>query len=220
MDRKSNDILTLPISVVGRVDVGRLLREVEATDGFLAQAAIREPGTPMKLPKTSRLLDETIQSNKLNMLVEDDRNRLLHFLMEVYAHAPVLHMSFSADPTPAFTQKLTSWLRAQVHPMVLLQIGLQPNIGAGCTVRTTNKYFDFSLRNRLHERRDMMLKSLKEAAGLSADAPANTNEGQTGSGVAAQPMQVQPVVVTTAPSGSPEQNAAASESVNSQGAMA
>jgi hypothetical protein len=162
-ETKTDAFLTLPVLVVSKVDVGRLLREVEALDNFMQQAAVRQPGTPVQLPKTSRLTEEIIAANKLNVLLEEDRNRLLHFLMEVYSRAPMIHISFSADPSAVFVQKLTAWLRQQVHPLVLLQIGLQPNMGAGCVVRTTNKYFDFSLRNRFSERREMLMQRLKGA---------------------------------------------------------
>lgn len=156
--------LALPVLAVGKVDVGRLLREVQALDNFLRQAAIRQPGTqPAKLPKTSRLLDDLLQTNRINVLHEEERNRLLNFLMEIYAHAPTLHMSFSADPSPLFMQKLMIWLRKEIHPLVLVQVGLQPNMGAGCVVRTTNKYFDFSLRNRFTERRDVLAQHMRSA---------------------------------------------------------
>jgi hypothetical protein len=154
-------ILTLPIQASGRADVGRLLREVEQLDNFLKQATIREPGTSMKLPKTSRLLDEFVSSNKLNLLHEVDRGRVLNFLIMVKAKAPVLHMSFSVDPAPSFVQKLMTWLRAEVHPLVLLQVGLQPNIGAGCVVRGTNKYFDFSLREHFKKQRPLLIEKIQ-----------------------------------------------------------
>lgn len=156
-----NTVLQLPVSVVSRVDVGRLLREVESIDSFLKQSAIREPGSPVKMPKTSRLFDEVVQVNNVNVLHEDERLKLHTFLNDVKTHAPMLHMSFSADPTPSFTQRLVTWLRAEVHPVVLLQVGLQPNIGAGCVVRTTNKYFDFSLRSRFKEKGDVLAQLMK-----------------------------------------------------------
>jgi F0F1-type ATP synthase delta subunit len=155
--------MVLPVSVIGRVDIGRLQREVEALLNFIQQSAIRQPGTQPKLPKTSRLLDEIIQANKINVLLEDDCKKLLKFLQDAYKHAPVMHISFGADPSPLFTQKLVTWLRTEIHPQILLQIGLQPNIGAGCIVRTTNKYFDFSLRQRFTEKRALLSQALKEA---------------------------------------------------------
>ncbi len=147
----TDSFLQLPVSVASSIDVGRLLREAEAIANFMDQANIRQPGTSLKLPRTSRLFDEITTNNQLNALLPQDRERLMGFLQEVKAHAPVVHMSFSADPSPLFVQRLISWLRKEIHPLVLLQIGLQPNMGAGCVVRTTNKYFDFSLRSRLKQ---------------------------------------------------------------------
>jgi hypothetical protein len=157
----NSTILLLPIGAVSRVDVGRLLREIQALDEFLSQAAVRTPGTPVKLPKTSKLLDEVININKLNALVAEDRQRLVSFLMTVKSRAPVLHMSFSADPSPLFVQRLITQLRKEIHPLVLLQVGLQPNIGAGCILRTTNKYFDLSLRQNLKAKHDILLNKIR-----------------------------------------------------------
>lgn len=162
MTPEEQGILSLPLTVVGKVDVGRLLREVEAVDNFLKQSAIREPGTAVKMPRTSRLFDEIVTINRLNVLHDDDRARLYQFLQQVKSRSPVLHMSFSADPSPLFTQKLLTWLRAEIHPLVLLQVGMQPNMGAGCVVRTTNKYFDLSLRSRFDQHGDLLTGLLKK----------------------------------------------------------
>lgn len=161
MDHKNKSHFTLPVSIVSRVDISRVLREVEALNEFLDQSNIRQPGAPTKLPRTSRLLDEVVQANDINVLKPEERQRLHGFLREVRDQAPALHMSFSADPSPLFVKRLTTWLRDEIHPMVLLQIGLQPNIGAGCVVRTTNKYFDMSLRSRLTDSRDILLRKLR-----------------------------------------------------------
>ncbi len=155
--------LLMPTTVATVVDVGRLLREVGALEDFMDQTAIRQPGTSMQLPKTSRLLDAIVDLNKLNMLQQADRHRLYIFLEAVKQKAPVLHISFSADPSPYFMQKVVTYLRTNIHPVVLVQVGLQPNIGAGCVVRSTNKYFDFSLRQRLKSKRDVLLKTLQSS---------------------------------------------------------
>ncbi len=160
MDHKTDSYLQLPIMVIGRIDVGRLLREIQALDDFMAAAAIREPGTSVKLPKTSKLFDDIIQINSLNVLLEADRNRLLAFLQTVYKQAPTMHISFSADPSALFMQRLMTWLRQNIHSLVLVQIGMQPNIGAGCVIRTSNKYFDFSLRSRFLASRDLLAVAL------------------------------------------------------------
>ncbi len=166
----NSPVLLLPIGIVGKIDVGRLLREVQALNEFMDQAAIRQPGTPMQLPKSSRLMDEIIQLNKLNMLQTNDRRRLLEFLKAVQDQAPVLHMSFSADPSPHFLNRLMKYLREEIHPLVLLQVGLQPNIGAGCILRTTNKYFDFSLRQHLKQKQDVLMRTLRGAVQANQEA--------------------------------------------------
>lgn len=160
MDRSSDAFFQLPVNAIGRIDIGRLVREMDALDNFMAQAAIREPGTALKMPKTSKLLDDIIQINRLNVLLEPDRQRLALFLKTVYKDAPIMHMSFSADPSAMFMQRLMTWIRQEIHPLVLVQIGLQPNIGAGCVIRTNNKYFDMSLRSRFMESRDLLAVAL------------------------------------------------------------
>lgn len=161
--------LSLPIMVVGPIEIGRLVREMGDIDEALLQLGIREGGQRTKMPQTSRLMDELIQHNKLNLLHDDDRKALTDYLVTLRQKAPVIHMSFSADPSAAFLEKLMSWLRREIHPDVLLTIGLQPNLGAGATMRTTNKYFDLSLRRDLAKKGDLLKDILRPAV---KEAPA------------------------------------------------
>ncbi|HSX27389.1 MAG TPA: hypothetical protein VLG25_01260 [Patescibacteria group bacterium] len=155
----------LPTSITTPIDVSRVLREIHDVDDFLDQASIRKPGVQPSLPKTSRLLDELLNTNKLNILVEKDRELVQQLVGEIKAKAPVLHISFSADPTPTFLQKLVAWLRQEIHPLVLIQVGLQPSIGAGCIVRTNNKHFDFSLRQNLRAKRELLMQEISGSKG-------------------------------------------------------
>lgn len=166
--------LQLPVNVATRTDVGHLQRELEAVDNFLGQAAIRQPGSPVTLPKTTRLFEETVASNKLNMLQSTDRELLANFLRAIHDKAPILHVSFNTDPSPLFIQKLSTWLRQHIHPYALLQIGLHPSIGAGCVLRTTNKYFDFSLRQRFTDSRELLINQLRGNEATVKPAPATS----------------------------------------------
>lgn len=168
--------LQLPIGAVTRADIGRLMLEAESVDNFLTQAAVRESGTNMQLPKTSRLLDEIVAVNKLNLLQQADRQKLRDFLKFVRTKAPILHISFSSDPSPIFQQRLITWIRQQLHPYTLLQIGLHPSIGAGCVVRTTNKFFDFSLRQRFSDQRMLLISKLRGAEDVPQTTSAAVNE--------------------------------------------
>jgi F0F1-type ATP synthase delta subunit len=181
----------LPDSVVGPVDAGRLNREMEELDEYLRASAIRKTGAAMQLPKTTVLLDELAEANHLNLLQPADRRRLVNFLHGLSEKAPVLHVSFAADPSSAFTAKIVRWLRQNIHPFVLVQVGLQPSIAAGCTVRSTNKYFDFSLRQHLLQNRQMLINALAklDAQATRAEPPAiSASPGRSTGEPAAQPV--------------------------------
>lgn len=156
--------LVLPLMVASPADVGRLIHELDLIEDALLQLGLRTGGSKVKLPATSRLMDQTIQANKLNLLHKNDIASLRRFLKEVKQQSPVLHISFSADPTPHFIEKLMTWLRREIHPAVLLTSGLQPNIGAGCIVRTANKQFDLSLRQDFVKKRDLLISQLAAPA--------------------------------------------------------
>lgn len=148
--------LKLPVMVSGPVEVGRLVREIGEIDEALHQLGLREGGSKTKMPQTSHLMDQLIELNELNLLHQEDRKALESYLSDVKQKSPVLHMSFSADPSSAFIERLMSWLRQEIHPEVLLTIGLQPNLGAGSILRSTNKYFDLSLRKNFENKRELL----------------------------------------------------------------
>ena len=160
--------LKLPVSVTSPTDLNRLLRELTTIDEQLLQLRVRQPGTEVKLPKTSQLLDQTVVLNGLNLLQPADRLRLGQTLRAVQQRAPVLHMSFSADPSPEFMAKLITWLRQHIHPFVMVTTGLQFNIGAGCIVRTTNHSFDFSLSQNFARNRQLLVDRLTPPAPVAA----------------------------------------------------
>jgi len=153
------DLLQLPPAVVSLVDVSRLLRELEAFEEYMEQAQARKSGAAVTPPRTSRLLDELARANQLNLLQDADRARLKLFL-DSLADAPTIHISFATDPSAAFTEKVVLWLRANINPHILLQVGLQPNIAAGCMVRTANKVFDFSLRENFAQKRALLVEAV------------------------------------------------------------
>ncbi len=143
--------VALPLSVITMMDLARVQRELTNLDEFLLQSAIRTPGTPMSLPRLSRLLDDTATVNKLNLLERDDRAALVNALAYLKEHAPRLHISFAAEPSAQFVSKIAEYIRANISQVALIQIGLQPTIAVGCVIRTPNHQFDLSLRRRLRE---------------------------------------------------------------------
>lgn len=155
--------VSIPAQVSSPTDVNRLVDELNQLDEALLQLGLRSGGSEVKLPKTSRLLDLLVEHNKLNLLKEADRQALKKFMVALNQQAPRLHFSFGADPSVAFMEKLVTWLRHEIHPYALVTVGLQPGIGAGCRLRTTNKYFDFSLGQTFVHKRDLLTQRLKSA---------------------------------------------------------
>lgn len=164
----SESKMVLPVSVVGPVDLGRLQREIGKIHITLQAQTIRsEAHDAAELPKLSHLLDQFVQANRLDLLQAADRSNAVEFLEGVKKSAPKIHISFSADPSAQFMMKITTWFRQNIHPTVLITVGLQPGIGAGCVVRTPNKYFDLSLGKAFANKRDLLVQQLQVAEAAS-----------------------------------------------------
>ena len=143
--------LKLPVAIVNRGDVMRLQRELNALNDFFVGATARRPGTPMQMPKTTRRLTELAEANNVNLLEQSHRAALYTSMTGILKSAPVMHMSFASEPTPKSVEPILDWLRKQIHPQALLQVGLAPAIAAGCVLRTPNKFFDMSIRAHLEK---------------------------------------------------------------------
>lgn len=164
--------LALPILIFGLPEVRRVRRELESLEEFIKSAEIRAPGTQPQLPRLSRMCEALATENNLNLLQPTDRKLLFTFIKGVETAAPKIHMSFAADPSSAFTAKMVTWLRANIHRYAMMEVGLQPNIAAGCTVRTPNKVFDFSLRQRFMKTQSTLVEVFEAEAAAAARAEA------------------------------------------------
>ncbi len=165
--------LVLPATVTGLTDVTRLRRESETLDEYLRQAGLRKGGHATELPKFPAMLDDVATANHLNLLQAADRQKLADFLQQLQTKAPVVHMSFASEPSTEFTGKIVTWLRQNIHPLLLVHVGLQPSIAAGCTLRTTNKVFDFSLRQYFEQNSQLLVDALTKlsAAPVAPQVP-------------------------------------------------
>lgn len=154
--------LNLPYSLTSPTDLNRIIRELDSLDDFLLQLQLRKQNGQTKLPKTSYLLEQLLQQIKVNILIEEERHNLINYLKQIKSQAPLIHISFAADPSPLFLSKIIIWLRQNIHPYLLITTGLQPNIGAGCMIRTTNRFIDLSLKKDFNEKKQLLLNSIKE----------------------------------------------------------
>lgn len=148
--------LQLPLQIIGKMDVARIIRELEGLEDWLTQSAIRKSEEGAVLPRTSRLLEEFAAFNHLNFLKTEDRQSAQKFLKGILESAPVIHISFASDPSAAFTNKIIAWLRNNIDPQILLNVGLEPSIAAGCVIRSGNRQFDGSLRQSFAAQRQLL----------------------------------------------------------------
>lgn len=160
-----NATFQLPLSIVTPTDLKRLNRELDNISDALLQMEIREGGEAQaKLPKISKPLDDLAVLNKINLLHKEDRESLGKVVKQLLEHSPVMHLSFATEPSTQFIEDLTDRVRKTIGPYILITIGLVPSIGAGCMLRTTNKYFDLSLRQALISKKQELVKALVAAA--------------------------------------------------------
>ena len=106
-------------------------------------------------------MDEFVALTKLDLLQAGDREQAVELLQRILKEAPVVHISFATDPSSAFVTKIVSWFRQNIHPLVLVQVGLQPSIAAGCVVRTANHQYDLSLRKHFAAQRPLLITKLQ-----------------------------------------------------------
>lgn len=158
-DKKAPTII-LPLRLVTSVDLARVARELKTLDDWLTQAGLRQTGKPVSAPKTSTTLEELAAANNVSLLEAADRERLIALLADFSEHAPRIHMSFAVEPSASFLNRMIVWLRTNINPHILLEIGLQPTLAAGCSVRTVNKMFDLSLRHRFVDSRPLLVQSI------------------------------------------------------------
>lgn len=140
----------LPKSLVGRIEVSRLIREIERLDVDLTAQAIRSP-QDVHMPSTSQVLSDVLKLNGIDITNVQQRKQLLEVLGKVKDTAPTLHVTFASNPEPDVIQQLVEWFRTQLHPVALISVGLQPNIVGGCVARTPDHIYDFSLRRQFRD---------------------------------------------------------------------
>lgn len=155
--------LMLPVEITTSAEVRRINRELSRLEEFCESTRLRTGAELAELPKLSRLLTILCSRNQLDLLKPADRKQAIAYIDDVAAYAPVLHISFASEPSQAFMAKITGWFRENISSSVLLEVGLEPGIAAGCIVRTENRQFDFSLRKFLDGKRDLLAVSMTGA---------------------------------------------------------
>lgn len=160
--------IVLPMALASPADVTRLRRGAGDLASYLQKLKLQQEKSgeaSESLPRPhSGLLAEFASANDLNLSKINDCRKAETMLTELLTLAPVIHISFASEPSSGFLQKITDWFRVNVNPLTLITVGLQPSVAAGCYLRTTNRYFDLSLRRRLADKRELLINELSELA--------------------------------------------------------
>lgn len=153
----------LPSNVISKADVSRLSIELERVDNEMTAAAVREKqGIAKEEPKAiSDRLRTFIEQNKLDLSDSHVRTDLIKEVRRLKEEVPVIHMTFATVAEPESLQLLASWLRTEIHPQAVLEVGLQPSLVAGVYLRTPNHVHDLSLRAVLESQRDLLVQDLE-----------------------------------------------------------
>jgi hypothetical protein len=155
--------LQLPTAMIGPADVSRLKRELDTFDERQRQSDLRSKADKKKKTlEPGKLLFDFATLNNCDITNADQRAQLVTDIEAVVKSAPIVTMSFAVDPSAPFMSTLVEWFRTSVHPHVLIRIGLQPNVAAGCVLRTSSKIYDFSLRSKFTEQRPLLVTKLHD----------------------------------------------------------
>jgi hypothetical protein len=154
--------LILPLSIVTTTDIELVLNEINDLKEYLLQMKIKSPDTEIKLPHTSKSLNNLLELNNLDLTNINQVDWLKKSIETLIIKAPIVHIGFSVEPNLLLLEKLVDWFRHNIDSSLLLTIGLQPIIGAGITLRTPNKFFDLSLKNHFNNLIPDLVKLIKE----------------------------------------------------------
>jgi hypothetical protein len=157
----------LPASIVTRIDISHLVKEVEWVDNELTSYNVRsKAGAHQKdKPAFTAQLSEFLEKNSLDLDDGRERTALIKQLRLLKDKAPMIHMTFAAQADGESLKKLVAWLRESIHPQAIIEVGLQPALIGGVYVRTPNHVHDLSLRGKLKSGHELLVNELEAVRG-------------------------------------------------------
>lgn len=176
--------IKLPPALIGRAHLAQLVRELEVVENdFESQKARGATKDTYKMPHMTRALSDCIELNKIDIMSGQVRMHFKSALNDMKNKAPVIHFTFASEPDLEVLQKLTDWVRTEVHPQALVSVGIQPGLVGGVYLRTPNHVHDFSLKALLHTKRGIIADELATAIQSAQTAPPSTRPKPEPSGI-------------------------------------
>lgn len=165
--------LKLPPALIGRAHLSQLVRELENVENdFERQKAHGKTKSELKMPTMSRALTDCVELNAIDMSSGQARAQFKASLGGMKEKAPTMHFTFATEPDGESLQRLTDWIRQEIHPQALVSVGLQPALVGGAYLRTPNHVHDFSLRRMLHDKRGLITEAMEQYRPEKPAAPA------------------------------------------------
>ena len=161
---RTHQTFSLPPSIVTKLDVSKLVREVEQIDAELTATAVRTKAgiNNTSTLKASEQLTDFLRVNTVSITQDGQARAVLVKELQLLKDAvPVIHMTFAVEADHESLVQLVQWLRESVHSQAVLAVGLQPGLVAGVYLRTPNKVLDLSLRGALADSHDVLVKELE-----------------------------------------------------------
>ncbi|MES2630647.1 MAG: hypothetical protein V4611_01700 [Patescibacteria group bacterium] len=164
---KTHENFVLPPNVVTRIDISRLVREVERVDNEMTAAEVRARTgkAGQAQPLLSEQLNTFLNQNELKLDASSERTKIIKELRLLKDKVPVLHMTFAVTADAESLEELTGWVRSTIHPQAVIDVGLQPGLVAGVYLRTPNHVHDFSMRGALEGRHGLLVDELEALRG-------------------------------------------------------
>lgn len=161
--------LKLPNSIGGKRDLILATRQVEQILSDRLQDEVRERFGAKKVGTNAgqQMLSELLELNGL----KDDTQSLKTLLQQmegIRQHASQVRIAFAQEPDQDLYKRVVKWFRDQIDPGALVQIGVQPAIGAGFILQTPARRYDFSLKTKILGSTPKFLEVLKRSADKEA----------------------------------------------------
>lgn len=162
-------LFVLPVSLMTRSDLRRVIAELESVDNDLVTESIHQRTGHQTDSQVvlSDTLSQCIEANEVDLYDQSARAGLLSQLRRLNVATPIIHMTFASTVKRDVLVRLVDWLRQKVHPQALVSIGLQPSLIGGLHIRTTNRVFDMSIRSQLADGREIIIRELEAISGVS-----------------------------------------------------
>lgn len=168
-ETKTYEDYVLPPSVVSKVDVSRMVSDLERVDNELTTSSVREKTgattAATAQPVVSEQLKDFLTLNQIQIGDSKSRSALLKQMHLLKDRLPVVHMTFASPADPESLQQLAGWLRQSVHKQAVIMDGIQPSLVGGVYLRLPNKVKDLSLRAKLKGGHDLLVKELEAISG-------------------------------------------------------